>query len=436
LEKKAVFNGTERTWFEYVPASYKGDKKVPLVVAVHGGGWSGERMFREDSWAQVADQAGFILIYPNGSIPSAQGLRWNGYSEFNSDPRMAMSSDNHVDEALFIKQLIEKVEKDYKIDTSRVYMHGQSNGGMMVSYFILRYPEMLAAAAPQAAPPGVAIMSTYKSKTKVPVYFWEGEKDTVNGQYNPENKRRPVLNKEFVEFWKNIDKTEAEPKLHLEGPYNTEIYDGEFEVRNTQFRDGEHDRPFTGCYLVWNDFFRRFARGKNGEIIRLVPDEAQNAPADKGAVAIKIGAAFALVDGKVVRIGHSPEDAPAMLPGIPRDGAAIPASFVATAFGAKVEYKGDSEVDITTQKGTYVLTDGKLEVLLNGKPVRNGVVPTTKVKGDFMISLRVVGDIFGKKISTRDDFFKNDIYYLSDRSADLSAQTILYIEDKLLSKTQ
>jgi len=50
--------------------------------------------------------------------------------------------------------------------------------------------------------------------------------------------------------------------------------------------------------------------------------------------------------------------------------------------------------------------------------------------------LRVVGDIFGKKISTRDDFFKNDIYYLSDRSADLSAQTILYIEDKLLSKTQ
>jgi poly(3-hydroxybutyrate) depolymerase len=437
IEKKAVFNGVERSWLEYVPASYKGDKNVPLVVAVHGGGGNADFMFRgEAAWAQVADQAGFIVIYPNGSIPYAKGFRWNGYPEFNEDPRMAISTDNHVDEALFLKQLIEKAEKDYKIDTSRVYMHGQSNGGMMVSYFILRYADMLAAAAPSSAPPSTNIMATFKPTTKVPVYFWGGEQDTLTGQYNPTNKVRTVLCKEFGEFWAGIDKTEAEPKLHLDGPYNTKVYAGEYEVRVTEFRNGIHHLPISTAYVIWNDFFSRFARGKNGEIVRLVPDAAQNASADKGAVAIKLGAAFALVDGKVVRIGSSPEDAPALLPGAPYYGPAVPASFVATAFGAKVEYKGDSEVQITTEKGTYVFTDGKTEVSLNGKPVRGGTTPTTKVKDDLLISLRVVGDIFGKKISARDDYYKNDIYYLSDRSVDLSAQTISFIEEKLLSKAQ
>jgi len=76
VQKRAVFNGVERTWFEYIPASYKGDKNVPLVVVGHGGSGAGDRMFKEAAWAQVADQAGFIVIYPNGSLPSHDGLRW------------------------------------------------------------------------------------------------------------------------------------------------------------------------------------------------------------------------------------------------------------------------------------------------------------------------------------------------------------------------
>ena len=437
VPKKAVFEGVERTWEEYVPASYKGQKAVPLVVAVHGGSADAQWMFGATSWAQIADQVGFIVIYPNGSIPSGKGLRWNAYMELNNNPDMAISADNGVDEAKFIKELIEKVEGEYKIDATRIYMHGQSNGGVMASYFGLRYPEMLAAMAPNSAPPSIEVMSKYAVKARVPVYFWGGETDTVAGQYNPLNKSRAAICKEFAEFWAGIDKSDPEPKLRLDGPYNTKIHSGEFEVRNTEFRNGIHTLPFSAAYLIWNDFFSRFARGKNGEIVRLVPEAEQASPADEGAVAIRLGTPFALVGNKVVRIGNTPNQEPAMVAGAPSSGVVVPASFAQAAFGAKVEYLSDSEVKITTSAHIAVFTAGSAGVLLDGRPSPMADVPTSKSDGDIMISLRVLAErLLGKKVSNRRDVYKNDIYYVSDRSADLSAQTITYMEQKLAGKSE
>jgi polyhydroxybutyrate depolymerase len=265
--RKAVFNGGERTWYEYVPATYTRNGKVPLVVAVHGGSVDGAWMFKATSWAQIADQTGFIVIYPNGSIGEGNKLRWNAYPEFNNDPAMALSTDNGVDEALFFKQLIDRTAKSYKIDRSRVYMHGQSNGGMMTTYFGLKYPEMLAAMAPASAPPSVEVMAKYPVKTALPTYYWAGETDGVSGQYNPAKKSRAMLNEELPQFWARVNKDNPEPATVVDGPYTTKIYAGPAEVRYTLFKDGIHSLPYSAAYKVWNDFFRRFARGRDGAII-------------------------------------------------------------------------------------------------------------------------------------------------------------------------
>jgi poly(3-hydroxybutyrate) depolymerase len=266
-EHRATFNGVERTWYEYVPASYTGKKKVPLVVAVHGGSTDGQWMFGATSWGQIADKEGFIVIYPNGSSGEGKKLRWNAYPEFNHDPAMALTVDNGVDEALFFKQLIERTAKTYKIDRSRVYMHGQSNGGMMTSYFGLKYPGMIAAMAPASAPPSIEIMSKYPGKTPLPTYFWAGEGDTVSGQYNPAGKSRTTLNTELPIFWAMVNRDRPEPVVTVDGPYTTTVYSGPAEVRYTLFKDGIHSLPYSAAYKVWNDFFRRFARGPKGHII-------------------------------------------------------------------------------------------------------------------------------------------------------------------------
>jgi poly(3-hydroxybutyrate) depolymerase len=432
IARQAVIDGVERTWYEYVPPAYAKSAGVALVVAFHGGNGNPVQMFNTTSWAQIADEAGFIVIYPQGSIGTAGHFRWNAYPEFNHEPGMALSSDNGVDEAHFVKELVERVEKEYgKIDAGRVFAHGQSNGGMMSSYVALRFPRTFAAVASSSAPPSIEVMAKYPVNAVLPMYFWSGENDTLAGQYNPAHKTRATLCREFAQFWAGINKTALKPQLRLDGPYNTLIYAGEAEVRSTEFRNGIHELPFTAAYLIWNEFFSRFARTAGGAIRQVVPDANQAGPADTGAVAIKLGAPFALVDAKVVRLGNAPADEPILAYGTPRAGVLVPASFLAAAYGGTVGYEGQSKLRISTKMGTVEFSVGVQRLSINGEDVPTDVAPQQSTDeimipfGTFITSLQ------GKQLGVRTDVFRNDIYYAGDRSADLSAQTIHFIDAAL-----
>lgn len=181
-------------------------------------------------------------------------------------------------------------------------------------------------------------------------------------------------------------------------------------------------------------FFQPFARAKDGTIEHIIPDTEQSAPADTGAVAIKLGTPFALVENQVVRIGKTPEEEPVMTAGAPSDGVLIPADFASVAFAGTVQYVSESEVQIKTNKGTAVFEAGVSKMVLNGKDAMLDV-PTRSVNSELMISLRgLVEGVLGEKLSSRKDVYRNDIYYANGRAVDLSAQTIAYIDQKLSGK--
>jgi poly(3-hydroxybutyrate) depolymerase len=431
VAKKAVFDGVERTWYEYVPASYTKSTPVALVVAFHGGNSNPTAMFNSTSWAQIADQAGFIVVYPQGSIGTLGKYRWNAYPEFNHEAAMALSPDNGVDEARFVKDLIARLGKDYAIDPTRIYAHGQSNGGMMSSYLGLRFPGLLAAMASSSAPPSIEVMGKYPVGAKLPTYFWSGETDTLAGQYNPAHKTRATLCREFAEFWAGINGTEAKPRLRLDGPYNTLIYAGVAEVRSTEFRNGVHSLPFTAAYVIWNEFFSRFTRAANGDVLRTVPDTDQAGPADAGAVAIKLGTPFALVDNRVVRLGKSPAEEPALVYGTPRAAVVVPAAFLAAAYGGTASYPSKSQVRISTQQGTAGFSVDVSQLSVNGKEVTTEVAPH-RSDDEIMVPFGAfIGLVQGKQLGVRKDVYRNDILYAGDRPADLSAQTIAFIDQLL-----
>ena len=52
-------------WYEYVPASYDGSKKVPLVVSNHGGQMNGWAQAVYSSWTLLAEREGFICVFPD-----------------------------------------------------------------------------------------------------------------------------------------------------------------------------------------------------------------------------------------------------------------------------------------------------------------------------------------------------------------------------------
>src|SRR5258706_11090953 len=62
-----LVNGTERTYLIHLPSGYNDQEKVPLVIALHGGGGNPEQFARDTGFNQKADEAGFIVVYPRGT---------------------------------------------------------------------------------------------------------------------------------------------------------------------------------------------------------------------------------------------------------------------------------------------------------------------------------------------------------------------------------
>jgi polyhydroxybutyrate depolymerase len=113
--------GLERCYLLHVPPGHDLARPSPLVLSLHG--FAGTPRNQEDMsrWNEVADAAGFVVVYPQGtSFP----LRWN------ASPALDAAA---VDDPQFIRDVIAEVEGLVAIDPVQVYVNGMSNGGGMTA---------------------------------------------------------------------------------------------------------------------------------------------------------------------------------------------------------------------------------------------------------------------------------------------------------------
>lgn len=113
-----VSSGEKREYVLYVPRSYDGSKRVPLVISLHGaGGWPVQQL-QLSGWNRLAEREGFLVVYPAGIA---------GFG-----PRIWHTSGSRATRNVrFISDLIDKLEREYAIDRERIYVNGLSNGGGM-----------------------------------------------------------------------------------------------------------------------------------------------------------------------------------------------------------------------------------------------------------------------------------------------------------------
>lgn len=137
-----------RIYWVHIPASYaKASNPVPLVVALHGGGGSGQQFEEQSRLSEKADQEGFIVVYPDGQQnPGILKLRtWNAGACCGQ-----IASVANTDDVGFIRKLIDKLSTMYRIDPRRVYATGHSNGAMLCYRLACELPDKLAAIAANA----------------------------------------------------------------------------------------------------------------------------------------------------------------------------------------------------------------------------------------------------------------------------------------------
>ena len=133
MTRQIVFDGLERSYVVYAPASVSG-RRAALVVVLHGQGGDGENALEQGGWVAKARAEGFIVLAPEGTPeradrrPSLLGNR----RSWNSGPATGSSAQQrNVDDVGFVRAVIGEVQRTYSVDAGRIYATGFSNGSAM-----------------------------------------------------------------------------------------------------------------------------------------------------------------------------------------------------------------------------------------------------------------------------------------------------------------
>ena len=127
-------DGRRREWLAYIPESV--DEKPALLLLLRGSKHSGEQMRTGSfySFDRLAEQKGFIAVYPSGF----EG-HWN-------DCRASASFSANtlgIDDVGFLRGLTATLVSLYGADPDRVYAAGISNGGHMAYRLCFEAPELV-----------------------------------------------------------------------------------------------------------------------------------------------------------------------------------------------------------------------------------------------------------------------------------------------------
>jgi polyhydroxybutyrate depolymerase len=115
-----VSSAEKREYLLYVPKSYDRAKPTPLVINLHTAmSWPTSSM-NISQWNLVADEHGFIVVYPAGTGFGPKSWEMTG-----------SETPSRMPDVIFISELIDKLEVSYNIDKTRIYADGMSNGGGM-----------------------------------------------------------------------------------------------------------------------------------------------------------------------------------------------------------------------------------------------------------------------------------------------------------------
>jgi len=161
-------DGRERTYTYHVPSGYDGTHAVPLLLALHGrlGQGSGEE--RLSHLDKVSDERGFLVVYPDGLDRS-----W-------ADGRGGTPSDHKgVDDVKFLSKLIDQMEAEFKVDSSRIYATGMSNGGFMSGRLACQLSNRIAAVAIVAASLSERVAASCHPEAPVSVLVLQGTEDPL-----------------------------------------------------------------------------------------------------------------------------------------------------------------------------------------------------------------------------------------------------------------
>ena len=245
-------DGITRSYVQYIPSTASAGNPVPVVVCLHGSALNGEYFAERTGFIRLAEEFGFIALFPTGSITTGITPQWN-YT----------CSEDNWDDVTFIKTMVDTVAANYPVDTSRLYVYGHSLGGMFTQRLINYLPGYFAAAAGT----GCTLASILPEETlsvQTPIFVLMGENDLFGTSFSDDQVQT------FVNYFTASNGCSADKYIaYRTGRYQNYVYTNEDGVPMVRYSTVD-DKPHTatldeGMYIY--EFLSQFSRGEDGSVI-------------------------------------------------------------------------------------------------------------------------------------------------------------------------
>lgn len=216
-ERVVTVHGQERGYAIHIPPNVT--RPAPLVLVFHGGGGRPEAIERRTGMDRLADEKGFVVVYPAGMSRGGGGRRgtWNVGSG---------QSPSRADDVAFVQAILRDVERSLPIDHARIYATGVSMGGVFSYRLACEMSDTFAAIAPVSA---TMVEHNCHPNSPVAVLHIHGDRDNRipigggHGEMTASGRSWPSP-REGVASWRKFDSCGGAPEQHDEGPASCTIY--------------------------------------------------------------------------------------------------------------------------------------------------------------------------------------------------------------------
>lgn len=201
-------NGDTRKYRIHVPKRYDGSTRLPIVFAFHGTSASAAVLERETSFDRLSDSLSFFVVYPEGL-----------HRGWNIGDCCRFSFVKHKDETAFTMTILDRLTRGLRLDTTRVYATGYSDGGTLSLLLACGVPSRITAVASVSGtlldplpkcdlPRAVPVMIIHGTGDhNIPYEGREGGPGYIRGPH------REHSAPEVAQFWVNHDACGTTPLL-------------------------------------------------------------------------------------------------------------------------------------------------------------------------------------------------------------------------------
>ena len=208
MERTIAVHGMERSYFVHIPRNVS--RPAPLVLVLHGGGGRPEAIAGRTGINALADQYGFIAVYPAGAA------RQDGRGTWNVGGPYSRSSANDVG---FVQALLGDIERAMPIDHARIYAVGLSMGGVFAYRLACEMSNTFAAIAAVSATMTEPACHPHSPVAILHIHGTNDERIPINGGMGPQTalSRSWPAPQQGVSLWGRFDGCRGEPARGPDG---------------------------------------------------------------------------------------------------------------------------------------------------------------------------------------------------------------------------